>query len=57
MIEMQREALEGTKTNAATITTMKHASEAMKAVQKNLYVNENIRIAVFLPVDKIPVYK
>lgn len=40
MIEMQREALEGAKTNAATITTMKQASDAMKAVQKNLYVRK-----------------
>lgn len=38
MIELQREALEGAKTNTATITTMKQASDAMKAVQKDLYV-------------------
>lgn len=40
MIELQREALEGAKTNAATITTMKQASEAMKAVQKDLYAQK-----------------
>lgn len=40
MIEMQREALEGAKSNASTITTMKQASEAMKAVQKDLYVHK-----------------
>lgn len=45
MIEMQREALEGAKTNAATITTMKQASEAMKVVQKDLYVQKLIAIA------------
>lgn len=38
MIELQREALEGAKTNTATITTMKQASDAMKAIQKDLYV-------------------
>lgn len=44
MIELQREALEGAKTNAATITTMKQASDAMKAVQKDLYVQKIDRI-------------
>lgn len=39
-IEMQREALEGANTNTAVLTTMKNASDALKAAHQHMNVDD-----------------